>query len=88
MFPTKGKGMVVSVNLFGHHRTILNKDRLSVSLKGKRVADLIESIKETYPQLTIDSRTHLIIVNNRPARPDTGIKPGDKVSIMPFIGGG
>ncbi len=80
--------MVISVNLFGHHRTLMNSDRLTVTLKGARVSDLIESIKDNYPQLAIDEHTHLIIINDRPADPDTGIRPGDKISIMPFIGGG
>jgi molybdopterin converting factor small subunit len=80
--------MKIFVNLFGHHRNIIKSNKLRIHVNGGKVSDLLESLKKNYPQLLIDNRSHLIVVNDRPADPETGIKPGDTVSIMPFIGGG
>ena len=36
----------------------------------------------------VDINELVLLVNGKPAKPDTRVKPGDSIAVMPHIGGG
>ena len=36
----------------------------------------------------LDIKDLVLLVNGKPAKPDTRVKPGDTIAVMPHIGGG
>ncbi len=36
----------------------------------------------------VDINELVLLVNGKPAKPDTRVKPGDSIAVMPNIGGG
>jgi MoaD family protein len=83
---------MITVKLFGLLKTLTNQQsELSVALEGRqRVTDLIEALKQSYPQVAelILSKKVLISVNQEIAHPDTHIKDGDEVALLPPFAGG
>ena len=81
--------MVVSVNFCGIQRKVTHTDNIQISLEtGKRVTDVLSHIRECYPELLLSEDAVLVTVNNRVSTMDHMVKPDDKISLIPHIGGG
>ena len=81
--------MEVSVNFYGLHRRMTSVDELQISLlKGRRVADVFNYIKEYYPDLPLDEEAILITVNNKVSSLNQTLKNYDQISFIPHVGGG
>ena len=83
---------MVTVKLFGLLKTLTNnQSELSISLNGgRRVKDLVAALAAGYPQVAelIHQKRVLVSVNQDIAHPDTAIKDGDEVALLPPFAGG
>ena len=83
---------MVTVKLFGLLKTLTkNQNELSVALNGeRRVKDLVTVLEADYPQVAelIHQKKVLVSVNHDIAHPDTAIKDGDEVALLPPFAGG
>jgi len=83
---------MVTVRLFGQLKTLTNnQSELGIALEGgKQVRDLLETLDRAYPQIgeLIQKRKVLVSVNQEIAHPDTNIKDGDEVALLPPFAGG
>ncbi|MCP4551822.1 MAG: MoaD/ThiS family protein [Bacteroidetes bacterium] len=52
------------------------------------MADVLEYVRGRYPDLPLDEKMILMIVNQGMTSPDTILKRNDTVSFLPAIGGG
>lgn len=81
--------MFVSVSFDGLLRNLAKADQIQVPLqKGHRVADVMDYIKNRYPDLPVKKETHLVIVNRRITSFDQILNDDDAISFTPIIGGG
>ena len=83
---------MVTVKLFGLLKTLANNQaELSFPLDGgRRVKDLVSVLEAGYPQIgeLIHKKKVLVSVNQEIAHPDTDIKDGDEVALLPPFAGG
>jgi len=81
--------MFVSVSFDGILRKLARADQIRVPLEnGNRVADVMDYIKDRYPDLPVKKETHLAIVNSRITSFNQILNNDDEVSFTPIIGGG
>ena len=81
--------MVVSVRFDGTQRKTTRTDQIHVPLiKKERVNELLERIKEKYPDLQLNEKHIMATVNNRVCPWDQILEADDKISFIPHIGGG
>ena len=83
---------VVTVKLFGLLKTLTNnQSEVGLELSaGRQVKDLTEALNTAYPRIgdLIQQRRVLISVNQEIAHPETEIKDGDEVALLPPFAGG
>jgi len=83
---------MVTVRLFGQLKTLTNnQSELGIALTGGRqVKDLLAALNHAYPQIgeLIQQRKILVSVNQEIAHPDTDIKDGDEIALLPPFAGG
>jgi len=83
---------MVKVRLFGQLKTLTdNRSELDVPLtNGRQVKDLLAALDHAYPRIgeLIQTRKVLVSVNQEIAHPDTTIKDGDEVALLPPFAGG
>ena len=81
--------MNVSVNFFGIQRKIVQQEQINVELgEEARVSDLLESIRSSYPGLSLNEDFFMITVNNRVSSVDQNLQLNDHIAIIPHLGGG
>jgi molybdopterin converting factor small subunit len=81
--------MVVSVNFFGLQRKLTRTHTIQVPLSNKtRVGDILDYVRENYPDLPLSEDTVLITVNNHISSIDRDLRANDQISFIPHIGGG
>ena len=81
--------MVVSVQFCGFQRAITRTEELEVSLlDNSRVDDLFLHVKRCYPDLPLSRRDVTVSVNDKVSALDRLLKPADRISFLPHIGGG
>ena len=81
--------MLVSVSFDGLLRKLTKADQIQVPLqKGNRVADVMDYIKNRFPDLPVKKETHLVIVNRRITSFNQRLNDDDEISFTPIIGGG
>ena len=81
--------MEISVKFCASQRMLTQTDRIEMPLnKEIRVLDVIEYVKELYPELPLNQKTYLVTVNQEVSQPDRILMPNDRVSFVPHIGGG
>jgi len=81
--------MFISVSFDGVLRKVANTDQIQVPFQeGNRVDDILEYIKDHYPDLPVKKETHLAIVNSRITSFNQILNNDDEVSFTPIIGGG
>lgn len=81
--------MVVSIEFFGIQRTVTKTGGIDVPISEKTsVTDVLQHVRGKYPDLPLDEKMILIVVNQEMASLDTMLKANDTVSFIPSIGGG
>jgi MoaD family protein len=81
--------MEVKVKLFSYLRQVAGTDQVSVRLdEGARVADLLDALDRRFDNHTVAESAASIMIDHRNAEPETLLKDGDEVLLLPIIGGG
>ncbi len=81
--------MYVWVSFLGLQRTQAETDKIRIPLpEGKRVADVLTYVKESYPELPFPDNALLVIVNDRVASLERMLENKDRVAFLPVLGGG
>jgi molybdopterin converting factor small subunit len=81
--------MQVTVKLFAHLRNIAGTDRLRVDLnEGATVAELLDHLSKTIDSPALTDNSISLMVDHKNAVPETTLKDGDEVLLLPIIGGG
>jgi len=81
--------MDVSVQFTGFQRTLTKVQSVKVPLlDNMRVVDVLNYIKERFPQLSIQENEVFVVVNNDVCVKDRLLKSNDRISIFPHVGGG
>ena len=81
--------MKVFVTFCGLHRLMTKTDQIRVPiLTQSRVDDILSYLKRCYPDLPLGEDAILVTVNNRVSSADRGLEAGDRIALMPHIGGG
>lgn len=81
--------MTVSVNFIGQQRVLAKTDSIQVPINGRSsVADVLDHLKTAFPKLTFPENAMLVTVNDQAATMDHILGKDDKISFLPFIGGG
>ncbi len=81
--------MVVSINFCGIQRTLTKTNSVEMPLAQKtRVTDVLEFLKDRYPELPLDESSFLVTVNQEVSTLQRVLHPYDSVSFLPHIGGG
>ena len=80
--------MECTVLLFGITRDMVGSGKTSVELgEGASVAELMGSLRETYPELG-QLKQLLIAVNNEYATDSTVLSEKDEIALIPPVSGG
>ena len=73
----------------GLQRAQTHTDKILIPLsKVKRVADVVDYLKESYPELRIPEDDVLVAVNSKISTMKRVLKDKDNVVFLPFLGGG
>ncbi len=81
--------MTVRIEFLGMQRSITKTSSIDMPISEKTiVADVLEYVRCRYPDLPLDEKMILMIVNQGMTSPDTILKRNDTVSFLPAIGGG
>lgn len=81
--------MVISVNFHGTQRSVTQTDKMEMPIKEQtNVADVFGYVKDQYPELPIQEKAVLVVVNQKVATFEKSLQANDKVSFLPHIGGG
>jgi molybdopterin converting factor small subunit len=81
--------MDVSVDFTGFQRTLTKVKSIKVPLlDNMRVSDVMQHIRERFPQLALRESEVFVVVNNDVSMKDRLLKSEDRISIFPHIGGG
>ena len=81
--------MQVTVKFFSHYRQMAGVDQLSVDLDGDAtMAGLLNSLSERFDNPAFQDDRVVFIVNQTKANPETVLKDGDTVLLLPVLGGG
>jgi molybdopterin converting factor small subunit len=81
--------MKALVEFLGTQRLVTKTRSLDIPISEKtRVNDALEYIRHRYPDLSLDTGTILITVNQEIASPERILKANDTVLFLPLIGGG
>ena len=81
--------MNVSVDFTGFQRTLTKVQSVKVPLlEDMRVSDVLQYIRERFPQLALEESEVFVVVNNDVSVKDRPLKSDDRISIFPHIGGG
>ena len=81
--------MQVSIEFLGNQRIITKTDSIDIPItKNTTVNDALEYVRQHYPDLSLDERMILIVVNKSIASLDRILSNLDTISFLPFISGG
>jgi MoaD family protein len=81
--------MKVTVKFFSHFRQMVGTDQLSVDLDGGvTIASLLNSLSERFDNPALKNDRAVLLVNQKNAFPETILKDGDSVLLLPILGGG
>ena len=81
--------MEVTVKLFAHLRNMAGTDQLRVDLdQGATVAELLDHLSKTIDSPALTDNSTSVMVDHKNAVPETTLKDGDEVLLLPIIGGG
>lgn len=81
--------MMVSIKFLGMQRIVTKKDAVNIPFKKEmRVSDVLELVKNLYPDLHLDAGVIFVTVNQEKASLDRLLRANDTVSFLPHISGG
>ena len=81
--------MTIRIEFLGMQRLITKTGAIDMPITGNTiVADALSYVRGCYPDLPLDEKMILTIVNQEMSSIDTVLKPDDTVSFLPSIGGG
>lgn len=81
--------MRLRVRFFAAYREIVGARELAWTAEaGETLEGLVGSLVRTYPKLAGHRDTMLLAVNQSFAPPDTVLREGDEVAVMPPVSGG
>lgn len=81
--------MQIQVRLFATHRERLGTDRLTLELPpGARVSDLVAALVARFPDFATIGTATRVAVNREYAPPETILRDGDEVALIPPVAGG
>jgi len=81
--------MEVTIKLFAHLRSIAGTDQLRVDLdEGATVAELLDHLSKTIDSPALTDNSASVMIDQKNAGPETMLKDGDEVLLLPIIGGG
>ena len=81
--------MMVSVKFLGMQRVVTKKDSINIPITGEMtVKDILEFVKNLYPNLNLDEEMLFVTVNQEKASLDRLLSADDTVSFLPHISGG
>jgi len=79
----------VSVSFLGPQRMQAKTNRIRVPLVNTaRVSDVLDYVRECYPDLLFSEGEFLITVNNQASGLDVVLRENDNISFIPCLGGG
>ena len=83
------KQITVQVKFFAAPREALGTSQIEMTLPaGSTAADLVERLKDAYPQLRPYTRFLSIAVNRAYVSYERELQDGDEVACLPPVGGG
>jgi molybdopterin synthase catalytic subunit len=81
--------MQVTVKLFSYYRQVAGTDRLRLDLvEGTTVADLLDTLSRKLDSPGLNDHSASVLLNQQNAGPETCLKEGDEVLLLPIVGGG
>ncbi len=81
--------MQVTVKFFSFFRHISGADQLSVDLpEGTTLGELLNSLSEKLDSSSLRSERAMMMVNHKNAFPETILREGDDILLLPLFGGG
>ncbi len=81
--------MTIRIEFFGMQRSLTKTSSIDMPITEKTIVnDVLEYVREHYPDLPLDEKMILMIVNQEMTSQDTVLKSNDTVSFLPAIGGG
>lgn len=81
--------MKIKIRFFASHREIVGKNEIELEIKiDTKVGDVVEKIKNQFPELKKQESTTIIVLNHNIAKMDTVIKEGDIIALFPPVSGG
>ena len=76
---------MIEVEFLGYFADLVGRRKVSINMEKGKVKDLLK----LFPQiLKVPKDSIIVLVNGLAAKFETEIKEGDKVAVMPPIGGG
>jgi len=80
---------MVLVRFLGMQRVVTKKDSINIPITGDMtVKDILESVKNLYPDLNLDEEMLFVTVNQGKASLDRLLSADDTISFLPYISGG
>jgi sulfur-carrier protein len=81
--------MKVTVKFFSFLQKIAGQAQLSMDLpEGAVLADLLSSLYKQFDTLASVKHQTVVLVNHQSALPETVLREGDDILLLPFLGGG
>ena len=81
--------MRLRIRLFATYREVVGTGDLTwTAEEGERLADFLASFLGAPPRLAPHRDTMLLAVNHAFASPDTALRDGDEVALLPPVSGG
>lgn len=81
--------MEIEVKFFALYRERAGCNETVLTLpEGATVADLTDEVRQKYPRLAPPDVNIVVAVNADYAEPETVLKPGDEICLIPPVSGG
>lgn len=81
--------MKIKLRFYSEFREITGKGEMEIEIvDGATIRDVMELLKEKYPEIREMERITLFSLNHRYARIDDKLKDGDELAIFPPVEGG
>ena len=80
---------MASIEFFGRQRIITGTDSIDMPVSNNAtMQNALEYVRGRYPELPLDDKMVLLVVNQEMVSGDQVLKPDDVISFLPAIGGG
>ncbi len=81
--------MVIAIDFSGSQRAVTKTHRIHMPITDKtKVTDVLEYVRQRYPDLALRRQMIIAIVNHEAASLDKVLRANDTVAFLPPIGGG